>query len=553
MNKRNKKVFIKTASVVLMFIFFTCIFSFNIAKASETKVNIDIISMNDFHGALEEVPIKDNNGNIIAMQGATLMVGKYNAIKAKNPNGTILVSAGDMFQGTPISNVLLGKPVVQIMNEMGTQLMTLGNHEFDWGLEKINLIKSEADFPMLSCNIYDKTTGRRVTFAQPYKIIKNQGVNIGFIGVTTPETKITTIPEAVSNLEFRDPAAEVKSLITEIKSKGVDIIIVVGHIGATEYKDGTIKGEAADLAKSLNSNEVSAIISGHTHTQVAGKVNNISIVQGWKNGRNLGHITIVYNTATKKVEASTETFEDCYNSYASITRDEDVRLIVNAAKKEIGPKFDAILGSASANIIHSKDSESAVGNWVTDTMTKAVAADFGFESSGSLRCNIQKGNITLREIYTLMPWDNHVYTMKLTGTQIKNILEHGATLKYGMVQVSGLKFKYYKDNAEGSKVFDIKDSKEKEICMNKLYTVAVNEFLATGGDNYIEFTKGIDVHDTGYLERDLVIKDLQDLTAKGKQLSAVIDKRIVEVKKSSKKITYLQSVSYFFYLNVDHI
>lgn len=539
MKKGNpKKLFNATALLTAMFLLFTCFLNFTGAKASTVKaassdVTIDIVSMNDFHGALEESAKKDNNGNVIAMQGADIMAGKYDAIKANNPAGTILVSAGDMSQGTPISNVLYGKPVMEMMNTMGTQLMAIGNHEFDWGIDKLNEMKSEANFPFLSCNIYDKTTGKRASFATPYTIIPNQGVNIAFIGVTTPETAITTMPSITSNLEFRDPATEVNSLISEVKGKGADLIVVVGHIGATQASDGSITGEAANLANKLSSSDVCAIISGHTHTQVAGTVNNIPIVQGYYNGRGLGHVTIVYNTTTKKVESSTPKYEDAYKTYSTITKDTAVANIVAAAKTEVGPKFDVVLGTAAANMINDSNNESAVGDWVTDSMTKAVGAQFGFETAGDLRCDIQKGNVTVGDIYTLLPWDNFVYTMKLTGAQIKNILENGATLKMGMVQVSGLKFKYDSSKPEGSRVFDITDASGKAVDMTKSYTVAVNDYLATGGDNYTDFTKGTDVVDTGLMERDLVIQNLKDLNAAGKQLSVSVDNRIVAAKQGS--------------------
>ena len=538
MKKSNsKKLFNGTALLTAMFLLFTCFVNFtakpSIVKADGNTVAIDILSMNDFHGALEEVTKKDNSGNVYAMQGADIMVGKYDAIKANNPAGTILVSAGDMSQGTPISNVLYGKPVMEMMNTMGTQVMAIGNHEFDWGLDKLNEMKSEANFPFLACNIYDKTTGKRASFADPYTIINNQGVNIAFIGVTTPETAITTMPTITSNLEFRSPLNDVKSCISEAKAKGADLIVIVGHIGAAQASDGTITGEAADLANELSSSEVNAIISGHTHTQVAGTVNGIPVVQGYYNGRGLGHVTIDYNITTKTVEKSTAKYEDAYKSYSTITKDTAVADIVAAAKTEVGPKFDVALGTADFNMVNDSNNESAVGDWVTDAMTKAVGAQFGFETAGDLRCDIQKGTVTVGDVYTLLPWDNFVYTMKLTGAQIKNILENGASLKMGMVQVSGLKFKYDSTLPVGSRVYDITDAAGNPVDMAKPYTVAVNDYLASGGDDYTDFTKGTDIVDTGLMERDLVIKNLQDLNAADKHLAITTDNRIVEKQKVS--------------------
>lgn len=536
MKKGNsRKLFSTTALLAAMLLFFTCFVNFSTVKAADPTIKtIDIVSMNDFHGALEESSKKDSTGKIIKMSGADIMAGKYDAIKAANPDGTTLVSAGDMFQGTPISNVLYGEPVVEMMNTMGTQVMAIGNHEFDWGIDTLNTIEKEAKFDVLSCNIYDKTTGNRVTYAKPYSIITNgQGIKIGFIGVTTPETKSTTMPSITSNLEFRDPGDEVKKVIPEVKSAGADLIVVVGHIGATQDSNGTITGEAADLANKLNSSDVAAIISGHTHTQVAGKVNGISIVQGYYNGRGLGHVAINYDTTDKKVVSTTPTYEDAYTTFASITKDEAVAKIVADAKAAVGSKFDQIVGITSVDMGNDSNGESVVGDWVTDAMTKAVGAQFGFETAGDLRCEIQKGEITVGDIYTLLPWDNFVYTMKLTGAQIKNILENGASLKMGMVQVSGLRFKYDTSKPVGSRVFDITDTTGKALDMNKSYTIAVNDYLASGGDDYADFTKGTDVVNTGVMERDFVIQSLESLTKNGSALTLKADNRVTEAKQGA--------------------
>lgn len=530
MNGKMKKGLSLILSVMLLVV---TVFATGVkpAYAADTsKVTIDIVSMNDFHGALKETAKKDSNGNVYAMEGAAWMAGKYDAIKNNNPDGTILISAGDMFQGSPISNALYGKPIVNMMNTMGTSLMAIGNHEFDWGIGKLNEIKSEAKFPLLSCNIYNKNTGKLADFAQPYVIVEKKGVKIAFIGVTTPEATSTVMPTYIKDYEFKDPAAEVNKAVDEVLQKDANAVVVVGHIGSHQDENGKITGEAADLANKLDSTKVNAIISAHTHQKIAGTVNNIAIVQGYYNGRALGHITLVYDNNTQKVDLVTPVVEDSFKSYVSITKNPDVQKIVEDAENEVGPVFDEVIGTAADTLKNDPNNENVVGEWITDVMTKAAGAQFGFETAGDIRADIEKGNITVGDIYTVLPWDNFVYTMKLTGAQIKNLLENGANLKMGMVQVSGLKFKYDLDKPEGSRVFDITDSSGTPLDMNKKYVVAVNDYLAAGGDNYTDFTKGTDVFNTGKIERDMIFDELKLMRANGIALSMTDDNRVVRAK-----------------------
>jgi 2',3'-cyclic-nucleotide 2'-phosphodiesterase/3'-nucleotidase len=409
--------------------------------------------------------------------------------------------------------------------------MTLGNHEFDWGIDKLKEIEKNAKFTVLAANIYDKNTGKRVDFAQPYKIVEKKGIKVGIIGVTTPETPSITLPAYTKDLVFKDPADEVNSLIDEVKAKGADVIVVVGHIGGKQDSaTGTISGEVADMAAKLDSSKVAAIISGHSHETVAGSVNGIAVVQGYYNGRAVEHISLTIDPSTKKVVSAVAAAEDCYKKYTEITPDENVQKIVDYAKVQVGTVFDEVVGKSSVDLTLNFNGESNAGNFVTDVMRMAVKVDAAFEVPGDLRSDIAKGNVTVGDLYKLLPWDNTIYTMKLTGAQIKEILEQGATLDKGMIQVSGIKFKYDPDKEKGHKVYEIKLSNGTTIDMNKEYTVAANDYVATGGDNFSTFLKGKDTVNTYIMERDTVNDYIKELNKKGGSVNTAVEGRIVAAK-----------------------
>ena len=205
-------------------------------------VAIDILTTNDFHGALVEAG--KNPG--AAKFGAFLLQQR-----AKNPYGSIFVSAGDMFQGSPDSNLLYGKTVVEVLNALQMDAMTLGNHEFDWGLDKLAARVAESRFPYVSANVREKDGQGRLSFVKPFVMLERLGVKIAVIGIVTPETAYTTGPKIVAPFEFRDPATVVRELLPQVRRLGADIVVVLSHLASEQDAAGQVSGDAAVLAATV--------------------------------------------------------------------------------------------------------------------------------------------------------------------------------------------------------------------------------------------------------------------------------------------------------------
>jgi 5'-nucleotidase/UDP-sugar diphosphatase len=249
-------------------------------------VQLQIITVNDFHGALME-----NGKN----PGAAKLAEYIKERRAHNPAGTLLLGAGDMFTGTPDSNLLYGKPVVDIMNYARFDAMTLGNHEFDWGIDRLKERIAQSDFPYVCANLLDKSTGRPADFVKPYVIVKRLGVNIAIIGIATPETAYKTNPKLIAGYTFEDPAVVVNGLVPELKRKGADIVVVLSHLASWMDGDGNISGDAATLAGQARG--IDAIVSAHSHQPVYGKVNGVPVIQASYNGRAAGEIAMTLTKA----------------------------------------------------------------------------------------------------------------------------------------------------------------------------------------------------------------------------------------------------------------
>ncbi|CQR72585.1 Endonuclease YhcR precursor [Sporomusa ovata DSM 2662] len=488
----------------------------SVLAAGEPSENvvINILTVNDFHGALSESGKNPGMAKLAAFLKAEV---------AKNPTGTIIVSAGDMFQGTPESNMLYGKPVVEAMNEIGFSAMAIGNHEFDWGTQVLRKRIAQSSFPYLAANIIDKATDQVVSFVKPYTIVEKNGLKIAIIGLATPETAYKTSPKYIKNYIFADPAQTVTQHIPELKQQGADIIIVLSHLGSeVDPLTGQIIGEAADLAHAVTA--IDAIISGHTHQKVSGAVNSVPIVQAAYNGRAVGNLSLTFSKMDRKVVAAESNITEV--AAANLVADPEVKAIVDKVQEEVAPMKNKVLGHTVYELKHEKYSHSVLGQWVTDSMRQKVKADIAFENGGGLRASIPAGAITLGTLYQVVPFDNTLVTVELTGKQILEVLEHGIdNQQIGMVQFSGLKVEYDKLLPAGKRITKVTLTDGSKLILTKIYKVATNDFLAQGGDGFTMFSQGKHLIDTQLPLRDCLIEAVM----KTKVINATVDKRFIEI------------------------
>jgi len=493
-----------------------------VAKLGEvpgTKV-ISILTVNDFHGTL--------TGDGKKNPGISKLVSYIKNEEKNNKNGTLILSAGDMFQGSADSNLMYGAPVVTAMNEAGFDAMVLGNHEFDWGLDNLKARIAQSKFPYLGANLIDKATGKTADFVKPYVIVEKNGVKVGIIGIVTPETATKAKPELVAPFEFRDPATVVNALVPEVKAAGADLIVVLSHLGAAQdSKTGEITGEAADMAKAVTG--VDAIIAGHTHMTVSGVVNNIPVVQAYYNGRSVAHVDIFMNSDTKEIVKRVPSVD---STVVKAIDDTKINGWFNYIQSLIGPIKNEVIGKATADFPHSpKDTQTTLlGNWATDVMRKIVNADIALQNGGGLRRDLPAGDITMGVMYEIMPFDNTLFTMELTGKQVRAAIEHGIMSEdFNPGQFSGVMVKYDSAKPAGERIVEIKMADGTPLDENKLYKVVTNDFQAGGGDKYDMLKAGVNQVDTAIPVRDALVNEIK---AKG-TISPVDDGRLIDVNKTS--------------------
>lgn len=465
----------------------------NLEKKEEVgakEVEIPIVTFNDFHGSLAE-----SKSDV----GAAKLVGEIKRVKEENPN-TVVVTGGDIYQGSAMSNLLKGEPVTAMLKEMGLEFSAVGNHEFDWGYEHIPDWAKAGEFDFLASNIYEKETGEPVEWAKPYGVVEREGKKVGFIGLATPETAYKTKPDNVAHLEFKDPVEATKTWVDYLENEeNVDAVVVLSHLGSEQNREtGEITGEIVEVAEVPG---VDAIISAHSHQKVEGKVNGVPVIQAYKNGRNLGYVNLKFDDKNELVV--TTKLDDISKRKDTLPVDKNMEDILAKFESDLAPIMNEKVTDLSVDLPHNRDTGvSPMGATVAETMRRIVDADIAITNGGGVRAPLMAGTITVGDMYTILPFDNTLVTMEMKGSDIIKVLEHGIEPdNFGWGQHAGVKLWYTPGATRGEKITSVRLGDGTKLENDKYYTVVTNDFMAVGGDSY-DFSAAKNVVDTNLVIRD---------------------------------------------------
>ncbi len=442
-----------------------------VPSAFGETVGIRILYINDFHGFAE--PYKPL-GSEQMLGGIYYLSEKAKRFRSEKPS--LLLSAGDMIQGSNWANLSEGESVIEIMNAMGFDAMVVGNHEFDFGKDILKKRISEAKFPVLGANV------EGLDILKPYVIKQISGIKIAIIGIVTEDTPVSTHPRNGIGLTFLSPENTVKKYTEELKDK-VEIIIVLSHIG--HYADRIL----AEKVKGID-----IIVGGHSHTKVERPVliGNTIIVQAWEHGKALGVLDL---TVKDRKIAHFEGYLEEINPEGG-KEDKSVKAIIDKYNSRVNAVLDEKIGYAELDLDgeNVRKKETNLGNLIADIIRKTTGADVTIINGGGIRTGIKKGEIKVKDVYSVLPFDNYIVAIKLSGKQIKETLEYGVSaLEEGagrFPQVSGLKFTYNPFAKPGFRIKEVFIG-EKPLELDKEYIVATNDFLAAGGDGYRAFGEAV--------------------------------------------------------------
>jgi len=450
---------------------------------------ITIVATTDLHGELSPREQPWSGGEPIG--GVAALSGYLAIAAADNPGGVVFVDAGDLMQGTLVSGKYRGRPVVNAYRRMGCAGVCVGNHEFDWGIEALRRRGRKVTF--LAANI-EAAPGIRPAW-RPWRIVTRRAVKIAIIGVAHPDTPDLTTPSAVAGLTFTDPAAAILRVLPEVEAEGATVVVVLAHFGV---ESGGVS-PLADLALALDPSRVHVIVGGHTHRRSTDVVNGIPILQPWPKSTAFGVIDLAVDGAGRVVGSTPPTVRTTWvldGRGAAFWRDRPViprarvAHLVRRWERKVAKSSGRVVGRAAGALTRNYRRESAMGNWVADVVRAGPpVADFGIVNSGGLRADIDEGDVTFGEVYDVMPFDNRLVHVLVTGTALREVLELGVSGDHGVVQVSGLVFSFDYDRPAGERIIgEVMDTRTgRPIEQTRTYRVAVPDFLADGGDGFAPF------------------------------------------------------------------
>ncbi|MFL5640120.1 MAG: 5'-nucleotidase C-terminal domain-containing protein, partial [Gemmatimonadaceae bacterium] len=477
-----------------------------------------IIATNDFHGALEPRP--DANG--VRRGGAAYVAGAIN--RARNECAprceTLLLDAGDLFQGTPASNLSYGRPVVDYYNRMGYAAAALGNHEFDWGTDTLRARMRQARFGIFGANVR-YTDGRDVKWIPNDTIVTRGGTKIGIIGVSTVATPTTTRAANVVGLRFDNPAPIVDSITTALRRRGANVVVVIAHAGANCGRDGATDcgGEIVDLARNLTT-KVDAIVSGHTHTLVNAEVKGIPIVQARSSGRAIDVLDVPLrgNAGLPVRHEVRELSSDTIQPVPAIDS------IVQKAVSLVAPLVNRHVATIPTTLGR-QGSQYPLGNLIADAQRWAGKGDVAIMNNGGIRTDLRAGEATYGSLFELQPFGNLLYSLSMTGAQLRGLLE-AMVSKSVNDHVSGLTVRYGPARPIGSRIISVTMTDGTQLSSSKTYNVIVNDFLATGGEGYNAGGRASASRSVNIVDLDALIDYLRSLPA---PITAPAEVRIVPV------------------------
>ncbi|HOV85531.1 MAG TPA: bifunctional UDP-sugar hydrolase/5'-nucleotidase [Syntrophobacteraceae bacterium] len=473
-------------------------------------VDLTILHVNDLHGHI--LPFTEKSVHEQEpVSGAAALAAMIQRERERNPEGTLLLSAGDMFQGAPISTVFHGKPVLEIMNHLRFDAMTLGNHEFDWGRDVLGELTTAARFPFLSANLKDRE-GRYLPGVMPYALFTRKGICTGVVGVTTRELAFRTKPSNVEDLTIEDPAAVLPSVLQEMKNRGAQLLVVLSHCGLQ-----------ADMDLAVEVPGIHVIVGGDSHTVLPDpmKVGEALIVQAGYYGMYLGVLDLSFDPSTSRVARYTQKGElKPVLSGPDRPADPQVASMIREYETRFDARFNQAIGQTAVDLVRQRHAESNFGDLVTDVMREATGAQIAFQNGGGIRTDVYKGPITLGQLYSALPFDNYLVLMDLTGKQVLELLEQSAALAVQILQVSGLTVVYDLSRPPGNRVVEVMVG-TRPLEEQAVYRVVTNDFLAAGGDRFTAFKEGKNVTARESL-RDVVI----DYVAKRSPIAPVTEGRI---------------------------
>jgi 2',3'-cyclic-nucleotide 2'-phosphodiesterase (5'-nucleotidase family) len=493
---------------IYVFIAWTVIVSFVVLAQPKT---ITILHTNDMHASFvphEAFWVKENPKPLVGgFNALSFAVDSIRHIKT----ATLLVDAGDVMTGNPITEYTYGGAeggaLFEMMNRIGYELWTPGNHDFDISSANLRKLTNVAKFPTISANILDSLNQYPINNKE-YTIIEKNGIKIGIIGVMSNDFYNLVNQNSSAGIKILPPIETVKRLAAQLDPQ-TDLLIALTHQGVKE-----------DSVLAVNVQGLDLIIGGHSHSRLKHplKINGTLIVQTGSNCENLGVLDLTVEKH-KIISYDGNLLPLWYNSAHPKT---ELSNFIDSIKTKIDEDYSAVIATLKTDWTNSRG-ESSVGNFIADAQREAAGADVGFMNSSGIRKNLSAGPITKRDLFEILPFRNLLMKFELTGRQIRSIVEYYIN-EHPNIQTSGIECEW-EQKLDGSIKFNKCLVNGKQLDENKTYIGTASDYMMGEAKKYF----GIETPKLTYINQT-VFAAIEKKVRETKEISSSVENRIRKFK-----------------------
>ena len=482
-------------------------------NASESTIfDVKIVHTNDIHARVEE----DDYNQVIGMDRLSGIAQTF----TEGADGSLMLDSGDTFHGQPIATIVKGESVAKLMKACGYDAMTTGNHDWSYGKERLKELGGIANVKILSGNIKNADGTSFFDTDELVKEITKNGktLKIGVFGVSDPEMKNKTTPSNVEGLDFQDAVAYAKGEAATLKAEGCDVVIALSH--TLDPKNVAAQVDGVDLW-----------LCGHEHIELSESVTTPDGSKTYvsESGHYLNSVGLIDLNCTMDEDGSVhvdyEKTSVDYEAAQNYPKDASVTDVLDTIKAENETALNRVIGTSPVELDgvweHIRIGQTNLGNVITDAYLLATGADIAFENAGGIRASIAAGTVTYGDVINVSPYGNYVVTKKLTGAQIKEMLESSLTIQKNCIvandsgewdawpndsgsylQVGGIIVRFDPAQPAGARVLSVQKDGQ-ELDDTKEYTVAVNNYLA-GSDSYPQLANAAEIGEYSCCEELLI-------------------------------------------------
>ena len=505
---------------------------------------LTILHTNDFHARYE--PIKESGAICTAIEDENLECGRGAARLAtliqdrrSTADNSLLLDAGDQFQGSVFYTYYKDEIVAEVMNALGYDAMAVGNHEFDDGPETLGAFARAANFPVLLANADYSDDPYLSKTLQPSAVVQVGKNKVGLIGIAPDDTGEQ--PSAGPNVSFLSPIPVLNETVSRLQAEGINRIILISHSGYELDREIAAAVPGIDVIVGGNSNTVLSNAlqdaEGPYPTIVeAADGTRTAIVQAGSLGKYLGELTVTFDDNGHLLDASGDLLEVA----SGLAKDPEVEALIESRAEPLATFRNEVIATLTSALDGSRETcrarECSMGNLLADASVyflQSPETTIAIQSGGGLRASLEPGDVTRGDILSVLPFQNTIATLRLSGADIVSALENGVSRVEENAgrfpQVSGLRFSWTPsaEPAEGRirSVEVLEHGEYVPLDPDRIYRIATNSFMVRGGDGYSVFAeKGRDITDEG-ISLDLVVSDY--LAALG-EYTGKVDGRITQ-------------------------